>query len=277
MASIAECLQRATELQGVSDTARLDVELLLAKALEKPRSYLYTWPEKVLTQTQYERFVQSLDRRKRGEPIAYLLGEKEFWSLSLSVNPSTLIPRPDTELLVETALSLVPDDHVCRALDLGTGTGAIALALASERPDWQIVAVDNSSAAVNLAIENCQRHGFANVEVGQSNWFFNLAGHCFDLIIANPPYIDERDPHLQEGDVRFEPHSALIAKDQGLADIQTIIDRARQHLSADAWLIIEHGYDQGEKVRRLYARMGYANIATKQDLSGRDRLTLGQR
>lgn len=274
MVSIAECLQAARELQGVSETARLDVELLLAKALDKPRHYLYTWPEQSLRQDAYQRFADLLERRKRGEPIAYLLGEKEFWSLTLMVNSATLIPRPETELLVETALDLL-SDPVAEVLDLGTGTGAIALALASERPGWKILGVDNSSAAVKLAIENCRRHGFNNVAVNRSNWFENVCG-SFDLIVANPPYIDSNDLHLGRGDVRFEPRSALVAKDKGLADIRLIAAAARRHLRSRACLLIEHGYDQGDRVRGLMAKAGYENIETKQDLAGRDRLTLAR-
>jgi release factor glutamine methyltransferase len=274
--SIADCLQRASELQSCSDTARLDVELLLARALDKPRTYLYTWPQHVLSQLQYQRFVDFLERRKRGEPIAYLLGEKEFWSLSLKVGEATLIPRPETELLVETALSLLPN-NACRVLDLGTGTGAIALALASERPSWRILAVDKSSAAINVAIANCRRHGFTNVEITRSDWFENVAGgQAFDMIVANPPYIEEGDPHLEQGDVRFEPRAALVAGNKGLADIHNIIASAREYLKPGGWVVIEHGYQQGDQVRRLFADKDYGAVETKQDLSGRDRLTLAR-
>ncbi|MCW8194924.1 peptide chain release factor N(5)-glutamine methyltransferase [Proteobacteria bacterium 005FR1] len=274
--TIAECLQRARELQSISDSARLDVELLLCKALAKPRSYLYTWPEKSLNQDELASFTALVDRRKQGEPIAYLLGEREFWSLKLKVNDSTLIPRPETELLVETALAFMPDG-ASRVLDLGTGTGAIALALASERSDSEVVAVDSSPAAVNLAIENARQLGLKNVQITRSDWFENLSGERFDLIVTNPPYIDEADPHLKQGDVRFEPHSALVAGNHGLADIEHIIDVGRQHLNPGGWLIIEHGFEQGESVLRLFAEAGYEQVGIRKDLAGRDRLTLGQK
>lgn len=272
--SIADCLHRHRELRD-SDTARLDLELLLARVLDQSRSYLYTWPERTLNQNQLERFETLLARRKAGEPVAHLLGEKEFWSLTLQVNDSTLIPRPETERLVETALELLGTEprHV---LDLGTGTGAIALALASERPAWRILAVDESPAAVQLAIENCRRLGFRNVEVTRSHWFGNVGPEAFDLIVANPPYIAEDDPHLKEGDLRFEPASVLVARDKGLGDIRHIVSDARQHLYSGGWLLIEHGFEQGEAVRQLFTAAGYAQVETRQDLAGRDRLTLGR-
>lgn len=275
MISIAECLHAARDLEQVSDSARLDVELLLAEALQKPRSYLYTWPDQAVEHEAYLRFSALLERRKQGEPIAYLLGEKEFWSLSLRVNDSTLIPRPETELLVETALGLLSAGEAAEVLDLGTGTGAVALALASERPHWKMLAVDNSPAAVKLAIENCRGHGFTNVAISRSNWFDNVNG-AFDLIVANPPYIDAEDSHLQQGDVRFEPHSALVADDHGLADIRLIAAHARDHLRPQAWLAMEHGYDQGDRVRALLTELGYTNIKTRQDIGGKDRLTLAR-
>jgi release factor glutamine methyltransferase len=274
--TIAECLQRARELQSVSDSARLDLELLLCKALAKPRSFLYTWPEKSLSEAELASFSALLERRKQGEPIAYLLGEREFWSLNLRINESTLIPRPETELLVETALARTPESTI-RVLDLGTGTGAIALALASERPNWKVMAVDSSPAAVNLAIENARQLGSKNVQITRSDWFQNLGGEVFDLIVTNPPYIDETDPHLNQGDVRFEPRSALVAARHGLADIEHIVDVARRHLNSGGWLMIEHGFEQGESVRCIFTEAGYSQVETRKDFGGRDRLTLGQK
>ena len=274
-ASIAELLRLSSSLDKVSDTPRLDLEVLLCHALNTPRSYLYTWPEKILATAVVEAFVSLLQDRQRGVPIAHLIGRKEFWSLDLEVSAQTLIPRPETELLVETALELV-DKPDARVLDLGTGTGAIALALASERPGWDIVAVDIIQGAVNLAEKNRQRLGFANVSVLQSDWFENLSGQSFDLMIANPPYIDPGDEHLNQGDVRFEPKSALIAGKAGLSDIETIVAGARGYLVPGAYLLIEHGYQQGVAVRALLAAAGFANVATKVDSNGLERLSLGQ-
>ena len=272
--SIAELLRLSAVLEGASDSPRLDLEVLLCHVLDKPRSYLFTWPEKILDQQSTRQFNDLLKRRADGEPIAYLTGEKEFWSLSLEVNATTLIPRPDTEALVETALNVInkPDALV---LDLGTGTGAIALALASERPGWQIIAVDTVPEAVALAEKNRQRLGLNNVSVMRSNWFENIALQKFDLIVTNPPYIDADDHHLKEGDVRFEPGSALVSGDEGLADIKLIICGAKNYLSDGGCLLIEHGYQQAEAVRNLLSDEGYAQVSTLRDLGGNERLSLG--
>jgi len=272
--SIADLLRLSAVLEGASDSPRLDLEVLLCHVLDKPRSYLFTWPEKILDQQSTRQFNDLLKRRADGEPIAYLTGEKEFWSLSLEVNATTLIPRPDTEALVETALNVInkPDALV---LDLGTGTGAIALALASERPGWQIIAVDTVPEAVALAEKNRQRLGLNNVSVMRSNWFENIALQKFDLIVTNPPYIDADDHHLKEGDVRFEPGSALVSGDEGLADIHIIIFGAKNYLSDGGCLLIEHGYQQAEAVRNLLSDEGYAQVSTLRDLGGNERLSLG--
>lgn len=272
--SIAELLRLSAVLEGASDSPRLDLEVLLCHVLDKPRSYLFTWPEKILDQQSTRQFNDLLKRRADGEPIAYLTGEKEFWSLSLEVNATTLIPRPDTEALVETALNVInkPDALV---LDLGTGTGAIALALASERPGWQIIAVDTVPEAVALAEKNRQRLGLNNVSVMRSNWFENITLQKFDLIVTNPPYIDADDHHLKEGDVRFEPGSALVSGDEGLADIKLIICGAKNYLNDGGCLLIEHGYQQAEAVRNLLSDEGYAQVSTWRDLGGNERLSLG--
>ncbi len=273
--TIADLLKLASSLEPVSDSPRLDIEVLLGHVLGKPRSYLYTWPETQLAPDISQKFQGLLQRRQMGEPIAHLVEKKEFWSLELEVNASTLIPRPETELLIETALQLIDKPRV-RVLDLGTGTGAIALALASERPDWQILAVDVVAEAVLLAGKNCTRLGFNNVTVRESDWFSNLSGMTFDLIIANPPYIAADDAHLGQGDVRFEPRRALVAYKQGLADLDTIIVDAHKYLAAGAWLLLEHGYQQADRVRELLSTAGFVDINTCSDLPGHERLSYGR-
>ncbi len=270
------CLLRALELQVLSDSARLDVELLLARVLEKDRSYLFTWPEKTLTEEQQAEFEALFSRRLTGEPIAHILGEREFWSLPLSVDASTLIPRPDTELLVELALGLLPQGPAS-IVDLGTGTGAIALALASENTHWNIVALDQSSAACALAESNRSRLGFDKVQVRQSDWFSAIEQNSkfFDLIVSNPPYIDKDDHHLSEGDVRFEPLSALVAEESGLADIKHITACAPRFLNDGGWLLFEHGYQQAESVRNILMSSGFESVRSEKDLNGNGRATLG--
>ena len=275
MATIAECLQRASQLVD-SESPRLDVEVLLTCVVGKDRAWLYTWPEKILSQAQQQQFDDLFYRRLRGEPVAYLTGVREFWSLPLKVNSSTLIPRPETETLIERVLSLALPNQA-KVLDLGTGTGAIALALASEKPYWQIIAVDNSVEAVALAEENRNRLGIGNVSVIQSDWFANLGDQQFDLIVSNPPYIDPDDQHLQQGDVRFEPRSALVAEAKGFADIEQIIRGANAQLVGGGWLIFEHGFEQGEKARQLMENTGFSEVATGCDYSGNQRITWGQR
>ncbi|WP_278959182.1 peptide chain release factor N(5)-glutamine methyltransferase [Aquipseudomonas alcaligenes] len=273
MATIQSLLDSA-ELPA-SPTARLDAELLLAAVLGKPRSYLRTWPEHEPGAEQLAAFAALLERRRMGEPVAYILGHQGFWSLDLEVAPHTLIPRPDTELLVETALQLAPATSQ-RLLDLGTGSGAIALALASERAGWQVIGVDRIAEAVALAERNRQRLKLGNAEFRQSSWFDGLAGERFDLILSNPPYIAADDRHLGEGDVRFEPLSALVAGVDGLDDIRQIIAQAPRHLQAGGWLLLEHGYDQAEAVRELLAAAGFTAVDSRRDLGGHQRISLGR-
>ncbi|MCG6413249.1 peptide chain release factor N(5)-glutamine methyltransferase [Vibrio fluvialis] len=262
--------------QSGSDSPSLDAAVLLCHALDKPRSYLLTWPDKVLDAPIQAMFDALLQRRITGEPVAYIIGEREFWSLPLKVSPSTLIPRPDTERLVEVALekaqTLEGD-----ILDLGTGTGAIALALASDLPHRRVVGIDLRDEAQQLATDNANRLHITNVTFLQGSWFEPLSrGTKFALIVSNPPYIEENDPHLAQGDVRFEPKSALVAADNGLADIKHISDAGRDYLQNGGWLAFEHGYDQGASVRTIMQALGYQQVVTEQDYAGNDRVTLGQ-
>lgn len=278
--TVAQCLQRAYELESLSDSARLDIELILCHILQKNRTYLFTWPDKTLSPEQEEEFLQFFTRRKSGEPIAHIIGQREFWSLPLAVNNSTLIPRPDTELLVETVLDLFTQDapqQMRRGLDLGTGTGAIILAIASEKPHWDLLGVDYSADAVALAEHNRVALGFNHVAIAQSNWFENISAQTFDVIVSNPPYIDPQDPHLDQGDVRFEPRSALIAANHGLADIELIIQQAWDYLNSQGWLLLEHGYDQAQAVRELFRQRGFFQIESRRDLGGNERVTLGRK
>ncbi|MEH6358868.1 MAG: peptide chain release factor N(5)-glutamine methyltransferase [Pseudomonadales bacterium] len=267
----------AQQLSAASDSARLDAEVLMCHVLDKSRTFLYTWPERELTQAQFQGLQVLVERRLAGEPVAYLTGSREFWSLELDVSPDTLIPRPDTELLVEIGLELLPlASAPQQVLDLGTGTGAIALALASEKPDWQFCGVDRVSEAVALAQRNQQKLQIANARFFESDWFSALGDEKFHLIVSNPPYIDNDDEHLQQGDVRFEPRSALVAGKQGLQDYQKIISEAADYLSDQGWLLFEHGYEQGAAVRDLLLANGFVDVQTRCDLAGHERATFGQ-
>ena len=269
-------LRAAVSELSTSESPRRDAEILLEHVTGKARTYLLAFGETLLTPEQEAQLAALLARRKTGEPVAHLTGEREFWSLPLYVSAATLIPRPDTECLVEQALARLPDG-LCRILDLGTGTGAIALALASERPDCQVTAVDVMPDAVALAQRNLARLGFSNVQINQSSWFSALAQHAFEMIVSNPPYIDEHDPHLSQGDVRFEPLTALVAANDGLADIEHIITTAREYLVPGGWLLLEHGWTQGAAVRALFSAAGYASVETCRDYGGNERLTLGKK
>lgn len=271
--SIETALSKWVQLK--TGSARLDVECLLCQVLECDSSYLRTWPEKELSEEQCEHFQTLLIRRQQGEPIAHICGTRAFWTLDLIVTPDTLIPRPDTELLVETILKLNLPEHAI-ILDLGTGTGAIALALASERTQWQVTATDFRESVVLLAQKNAQKHKIKNVEIFQSDWFSGIPTKSFNLIVSNPPYIDPNDQHLSEGDVRFEPLSALTAGNKGLADIEHIITEARKFLVQDGWLVLEHGYDQALAVQTLFKQAGYHTIQSLQDYGQQDRMTMAQ-
>lgn len=269
-----ENLLNSAELPG-SPSPRLDAEWLLAAALGKPASYLRTWPEREVPAEVAARFAADLARRRAGEPVAYILGRQGFWSLDLEVAPATLIPRPDTELLVETALALLPASDAA-VLDLGTGTGAIALALAAERPAWRLTGVDRVAEAVGLAERNGRRLGLGNAAFLQSDWFSALDGRRFALIASNPPYIAADDPHLVLGDVRFEPASALVAGADGLDDIRLIVTQAPEHLESGGWLLLEHGFEQAAAVRELLNARGFVSVESRRDLGGHERISLGR-
>ncbi|WP_286232790.1 peptide chain release factor N(5)-glutamine methyltransferase [Thalassotalea sediminis] len=260
-------------IAAISDSAKLDCQVLLSFCLGKPTSYLFTWPEKSLTLEQQAQFVTLIEKRVEGEPIAYLVGEKEFWSLPFKVSPATLIPRPDTEVLVE---QVIENHNVqsCQCLDLGTGTGAIAIALATENPGWQVEAIDFQEAAVELAKENATNLNVANVRIYQSHWFSHVENtKCFDVIVSNPPYIDQADEHLSLGDVVYEPKSALVAENCGLSDIQTIAKDARRYLKEGGYLYLEHGYKQKDAVVSILLALGYSNVQTIKDYNNNDRVT----
>lgn len=260
-----------------SDSASLDAQLLLCHVLGCDRTYLLTWPEKCLSEPQALCFQGLISERCAGQPVAYLIGEREFWSLGLEVSAATLIPRPETELLVELALGLPLPAHA-RVLDLGTGTGAIALALASERSYWQVTATDLQPAAVELAGRNAERLGLRNVEFCSGHWFNALQSDAplFDLIVSNPPYIDSDDPHLREGDVRFEPRSALVAAEHGYADLFHIAEQGRSHLKPGGWLLLEHGWEQAEEVCQRLQQLGYQQVSSCKDLLGHLRCSYAQ-
>jgi release factor glutamine methyltransferase len=268
-------LRDATGRLSHSESPRRDAEILLGFVTGRARTFILAFGETLLSVEEQHQLEHLLARRERGEPVAHLVGIREFWSLPLYVSAATLIPRPDTECLVEQALSRLPEQPA-RILDLGTGTGAIALALASERPDCHVTAVDVVPEAVALATRNAQQLGISNVILLESRWFSALDGACFDMIVSNPPYIDEHDPHLALGDVRFEPRSALVAANEGLADIAWIITQARRFLRPGGWLLIEHGWQQGEAVRALFCADGYEDVATCQDYGGNDRISLAR-
>lgn len=268
---LAEAAQR---LSG--GAARLEAELLLAHALGKPRVWLYAHAGDAVDEAAQAAFAALLTRRLAGEPIAYLTGRRGFWSLELEVTPATLIPRPETELLVELALARLPAEARARVADLGTGSGAVALAIARERPQAWVFATDASAAALAVARRNAGRLGLVHVAFAQGDWCRALGdAHDFDLIVSNPPYIAVGDPHLGEGDLRFEPATALASGADGLDAIRNIVRDARAHLRPGGWLLFEHGYQQGAAVRALLAAAGYRQVFTARDLEGRERVSGG--
>jgi len=272
--TIAQWIKYGQEqLVSCSDSAKLDAQILLGFVLDKERSYLLTWPEKELTKQAEQQYLALLQRRIVGEPIAYITGMQEFWSLPFHVSPATLIPRPDTETLVESVLEHFDKVDNVHCLDLGTGTGAIALALASEQPNWQIDAIDFNLDAVKLAKQNAKNLQLTQVNIFQSNWFSAVNEDKFDVIVSNPPYIDALDENLQQGDVRFEPESALVSDEQGLGDIKHIAEQALNFLKNQGVLFFEHGFEQGEAVRKILIDLGYEQAKTVKDLNNHERVT----
>ncbi len=275
--SVADLLRWAiTELAPDSESARLDAEVLLAHAANLTRARLHARPERTIEAEVVETFAALIGRRARGEPIAYILGYREFWSLQLNVTPATLIPRPETELLVEEALARLPADKPIRVLDLGTGSGAIALAIAKERPNCTLTALDISPEALAVAQSNAERLQIHNVRFLHSDWFGAAPDELFDMIVANPPYIAHGDPSLTRGDLRFEPDIALSCDAEGLAAAKVIISEGRDHLTPGGWLLVEHGYDQSSVLAALLKEHGWRECQTLRDYAGQPRLVIAR-
>ncbi|MDY6828579.1 MAG: peptide chain release factor N(5)-glutamine methyltransferase [Pseudomonadota bacterium] len=275
MTTLAELLRRAPEAANLSDRPEQELRILAGAATGWNPTAFYTAPERCLNTAQLHRFEGLWNRRLQGEPIAYLLGEQGFWSLLLEVTPDTLVPRPETERLVELALELLPAGH-CRVADLGTGSGAIALALATERPAWQLVATDRSEPALKVAARNRDRHRLSQVELRHGDWCTALGIGRFDAVLSNPPYVAPQDPHLGGPGVCFEPRSALVAGNDGMADLAALIDQSPVHLNPGGWLLLEHGCQQAAQVRTGLSARGFVGVCTHQDLAGQDRVTLGR-
>lgn len=275
-ATVRGLLSAAAARLASTDAARLEAERIMAAALERPRGWLYAHGDAVPDAAQAARFAELVGRRAAGEPLAYLIGSQGFWTLDLAVTPDVLIPRADTERLVELALQRIDPGVPARIADLGTGSGAIALALASERPLARVTATDASTAALAVAQGNARRLGLANVAFAQGDWTTALGTERFDLIASNPPYIRDGDPHLARGDLRHEPPAALASGRDGLDAIRTIVAHAPAHLQHGGWLLLEHGYDQGAAVRALLEAAGLIEIETACDIEARDRVSLGR-
>lgn len=273
--SYQHAIQQA-QAQLEHESAKLEAEILLCHLLKISRAQLYTWPERELTDQEANDFFDLIYQRQQGQPIAYLTGEREFWGLNLQVNPNTLIPRADTETLVEIALQKATAYAQPKLLDLGTGSGAIALALASELNQAEIHAVDYSADALTIAKNNAKRLNLA-VQFHQGSWFEPVVDQDFDIIVSNPPYIESSDPHLNQGDLRFEPSQALASGTDGLDDLRVIIAQAKTHLNPRGWLMVEHGYNQAQAVADLFQQSSYHAIELITDLAGQPRVTIGQK
>lgn len=276
MSEVRALLAAAAARLG-GEAGRLEAELLLAHALDRSRAWLYAHATDVIAAEVHAAFNILFARRAAGEPIAYLLGEREFWNFTLALTSATLIPRSETERLVELALERLPRGVTLDVVDLGTGSGAVALALARERPDVRVLATDASEAALEVAKRNATRLRITNMHFALGDWYAAIDPARFAMIVSNPPYLAENDVHLGRGDLRFEPRSALISGADGLDAIRRIVAGAPARLASRGWLLIEHGFTQGDAVRALFGAAGFADIVTAADLEGRDRVTLGQR
>jgi len=274
---IKETLDLAVSKLQSSDQARLEAEVLLAYVLDKQRSHLRAWPEAELSEEQMLRFGELVEQRAEGLPVAYLTGRREFWSLDFEVTADTLIPRPETELLVEQALALLPANEILQVADLGTGSGAIAIALAQERKPWTLYAVDRSFTCAHIAQRNAKHLGVRNVSIINANWCDALADASLDAVVSNPPYVAERDPHLRQGDVRYEPASALVSGTDGLDDIRILLEEAPRILKNGGWVLLEHAADQSETIRNLLNTKYFINITTLRDLAGLERVSCAQK
>lgn len=273
---LAQDSQKLQQVLGLDPReARLEIQILLCHALGVARSWLIGHDRDALPDAAEGAYMKILARRLAGEPIAYIAGCREFFGLEFKTTPAVLIPRPETELLVELALARIPEDRPCKVLDLGTGSGAIAISIARNRPQAAVTAVDQSAEALAVARENAARLEVPNLRLLESNWFGALEGETFDLIVSNPPYVEAADPHLQHGDVRFEPLSALASGADGLDDIRRIATAAPQHLKPGGWLLFEHGYNQGEGCREILRQQGFSEVATARDLAGLERVSMG--
>jgi release factor glutamine methyltransferase len=277
MSTIQTLLKQTTQqLSKVSDSPQLDAELLLCHCLSKDPSHLYAWGEKQVDKVTQQAFKQLVEKRLTDYPVAYLLGHKEFWSLDLIVTEDVLIPRPETELLVETALDKIQCLKSPKILDLGTGSGAIALAIATERSDATLTASDYCHKALAIATQNAQDNNLHNVSFIQSDWFSNIKHQPFDLIVSNPPYIQSNNLHLKQG-IRHEPLQALASGETGLDDIKTILHSAPDYMKNATWILIEHGYDQGDAVPKLMSKVGLQHSHCIKDYNDKDRLSIGQK
>ncbi|SEF91955.1 peptide chain release factor N(5)-glutamine methyltransferase [Nitrosomonas ureae] len=269
--TISQALAAAySEINGI------DAILLLRHVLSVNHAFLLTHPDQALTVQQFEKFSSLVQQRIEGLPVAYLIGERAFFDLTFKVTDAVLIPRPETELLVEWALELIPSQKSCKVLDLGTGSGVIGITIAKHRPQAQVIAVDLSPAAIDVCQSNVEILEVANLNTIRGNWFDELSGEKYDLIVSNPPYVAEGDPHLQQGDLRFEPEMALSAGEHGMACITHIINAAPGYLREEGWLLLEHGYDQAEACRQLLRDMDFSNICSYPDLAGIMRVSGGQ-